>query len=64
MRQGEIIRKLNTCQHEFHKECIDNWLLRRSVLCPVCRHDIRNSGDTTPIPPPPPSQGSRLRSRQ
>jgi Ring finger domain len=41
MRQGEIIRRLNVCNHEFHVSCIDNWLLNRSVICPVCRHDIR-----------------------
>ena len=42
MRQGENIRRLNACQHEFHGACVDNWFLQRSVLCPVCRHDIRN----------------------
>jgi len=42
MRQGEEVRSLNACHHEFHVECIDSWFLRRSVLCPVCRHDIRN----------------------
>ena len=41
MRQGEIIRRLNVCNHEFHVSCIDNWLLNRSVICPVCRHDVR-----------------------
>lgn len=45
MRQGENVRRLNACQHEFHGACIDNWFLHRSVLCPVCRHDIR---DPTP----------------
>lgn len=42
MIQGETIRRLNACHHEFHSECVDRWFLRRSVLCPVCRHDIRN----------------------
>jgi hypothetical protein len=46
MRQGENIRRLNACQHEFHGACVDNWFLRRSVLCPICRHDIR---DPTPV---------------
>jgi hypothetical protein len=46
MRQGENIRRLNACQHEFHGACVDNWFLQRSVLCPVCRHDIR---DPTPV---------------
>jgi len=41
MRQGELVRKLTACSHEFHRACIDNWLLRSSVICPTCRHDIR-----------------------
>jgi hypothetical protein len=41
MRQGELVRKLTACSHEFHRACIDNWLLRSSVMCPTCRHDIR-----------------------
>ena len=39
---GENIRSLNACQHEFHTECVDNWYLHLSVLCPVCRHDLRD----------------------
>lgn len=50
MRQGENIRRLNTCHHEFHGECVDNWFLSRSVLCPVCRHDIRNPTPATRSP--------------
>lgn len=30
------------CNHCFHKLCIDRWL-RRSVKCPVCREDVRDS---------------------
>ncbi len=41
MRQGELTRKLTACNHDFHRSCIDNWLLTRSVRCPTCRHDIR-----------------------
>jgi hypothetical protein len=49
MRQGENIRRLNACQHEFHGACVDNWFLQRSVLCPVCRHDIRNHTRHSPV---------------
>jgi len=42
MRQGELVRKLTACEHVFHRVCIDNWLLTRSVICPTCRHDVRN----------------------
>ena len=41
MRQGELIRRLTACSHDFHRVCIDNWLLNRSVICPTCRHDVR-----------------------
>jgi hypothetical protein len=43
MRQGELVRKITVCSHQFHRSCIDNWLLNSSVLCPTCRHDIRES---------------------
>jgi hypothetical protein len=45
MAEGETVRNLTICQHSFHRACIDNWLLTRSVYCPTCRHDIR---ETTP----------------
>jgi hypothetical protein len=33
-------RRLRHCQHAYHLGCIDQWF-ERSVLCPTCRHDIR-----------------------
>jgi len=41
MKQGEIIRTLTHCTHQFHTACIDPWLLNQSTFCPSCRHDIR-----------------------
>lgn len=41
MKTDESIRTLRGCGHVFHTSCIDLWLLNRSVLCPSCRHDIR-----------------------
>ena len=41
MKKDESVRTLG-CNHVFHKACIDPWLLTRSVLCPTCRHDIRD----------------------
>ena len=54
MRQGELVRKITVCSHQFHRSCIDNWLLNSSVLCPTCRHDIREparaaSSRNTPV---------------
>ncbi|KAF9580505.1 hypothetical protein BGW38_002834, partial [Lunasporangiospora selenospora] len=36
--EGEEVRKL-PCGHEFHCECIDPWLMRKSSTCPLCKYD-------------------------
>ena len=33
---------LDTCNHTFHKACIDQWL-ERSILCPLCRTPVRTT---------------------
>ncbi|KAJ3111028.1 hypothetical protein HK098_000341, partial [Nowakowskiella sp. JEL0407] len=38
---GDDIRKLPSCEHCFHKHCIDGWLLEQSCCCPNCRFDLR-----------------------
>jgi Ring finger domain len=47
MHTGELVRQLTVCRHEFHRSCIDNWLLNRSVRCPTCRFDVRETGRTS-----------------
>jgi hypothetical protein len=39
---NQITRKINFCNHMFHKDCIDPWF-GSHVHCPVCRHDIRET---------------------
>ncbi|XP_073039061.1 brassinosteroid-responsive RING protein 1-like [Primulina eburnea] len=40
---GEEIRCLRTCEHVFHRSCLDRWMNRDQWTCPLCR---------TPITPP------------
>ena len=42
IRMGEVVRRLNHCNHSFHRNCIDTWY-QRNVHCPVCRRDIRST---------------------
>ncbi|RMZ81363.1 hypothetical protein DV738_g2249, partial [Chaetothyriales sp. CBS 135597] len=43
--QGEEMRVL-PCNHKFHPECVDPWLLNVSGTCPLCRIDLRAPGET------------------
>ncbi|KAI3452409.1 hypothetical protein Pfo_009074 [Paulownia fortunei] len=44
-RVGERCRLLPSCNHSFHAECVDLWLLR-TPICPICRAgaDLMKSG--------------------
>ncbi|OMH86289.1 Receptor-like protein [Zancudomyces culisetae] len=38
---GEKIRSL-PCGHRYHVDCIDDWLLKKSALCPYCKFNLKN----------------------
>lgn len=41
-----------SCQHVFHTGCIQEWVNHKeekSILCPVCKHDIREKKDIQPV---------------
>jgi hypothetical protein len=40
--RGEEVRVL-PCNHKFHPECVDPWLLNVSGTCPLCRIDLRSA---------------------
>lgn len=35
-----IIVSLPRCQHRFHHDCLEEWLLKSSTQCPVCRTEV------------------------
>ncbi|EEH18963.2 hypothetical protein PABG_01282 [Paracoccidioides brasiliensis Pb03] len=41
---GETTVRQLPCQHLFHPECIDNFLLQNSSLCPVCKKSVLPRG--------------------
>ncbi|KAK9700005.1 hypothetical protein RND81_08G210500 [Saponaria officinalis] len=42
---GDKVKVLDECQHRFHSDCVDRWLLSQPT-CPLCRVSLK---------PPPPS---------
>lgn len=44
--KGQDVRVL-PCNHKFHPECIDPWLLNVSGTCPLCRVDLRPTASNT-----------------
>jgi len=38
--------RIRQCGHVHHRSCITNWFTM-SVRCPVCRHDIRETGQSS-----------------
>ncbi|KAK1988306.1 hypothetical protein LZ30DRAFT_745213 [Colletotrichum cereale] len=52
---GEDVRVL-PCDHKFHPNCVDPWLVNVSGTCPLCRLDLRPQGgaqnNNDELPPP------------
>ncbi|CAH8386368.1 unnamed protein product [Eruca vesicaria subsp. sativa] len=47
---GDVGRKLRTCGHGFHVECIDMWLSSHST-CPLCRSPVLAASDQDSLKP-------------
>ncbi|CAI5991625.1 unnamed protein product [Closterium sp. NIES-65] len=39
--EGELVRSVLPCEHQFHVACIDHWLASK-ITCPVCRADLKS----------------------
>ena len=39
IKKNSVCKKIPKCHHEFHKKCIDKWLVE-SKTCPNCRLDV------------------------
>ena len=39
LKEGEYYRTLS-CNHTFHKKCIDLWKVKGGMTCPMCRKNI------------------------
>ncbi|KAI5778939.1 hypothetical protein EDC01DRAFT_634420 [Geopyxis carbonaria] len=46
---GQDLRVL-PCQHQFHPDCIDPWLLNVSGSCPLCRIDLHPEEEPATLP--------------
>ena len=47
---GDILRVV-PCGHSFHKECIDEWLINHSNVCPLCKFEVpRGDSDSPRLP--------------
>lgn len=40
IKDGECSRLFPKCDHEFHRTCIDTWLMLHKYTCPVCRNSL------------------------
>mmetsp|Transcript_12367 Transcript_12367/g.23279 ORF Transcript_12367/g.23279 Transcript_12367/m.23279 type:complete len:276 (-) Transcript_12367:48-875(-) len=41
-KPGDEVRQLGVCDHQFHRSCIDLWLLRNAG-CPLCKRSVKSS---------------------
>ena len=45
IRSNQFYRTLPTCEHKYHKKCIDRWIFKNPT-CPTCRRNIFSTENT------------------
>ncbi|OMO50801.1 Zinc finger, RING-type [Corchorus capsularis] len=40
---SDEVRELGSCNHVFHKDCLDAWIDHGNVTCPLCKSKLSNS---------------------
>lgn len=43
-RDGQHVTVIGTCNHSFHRACLDLWLETGSRTCPFCRSEVTYEG--------------------
>ncbi|KAK3119576.1 hypothetical protein QOZ80_9AG0672420 [Eleusine coracana subsp. coracana] len=38
---GDLCSVMPLCRHEFHRDCIANWLMAYNNTCPLCRAELQ-----------------------
>lgn len=56
---GEDVRVL-PCDHKFHPQCVDPWLINVSGTCPLCRLDLRPPAAEDESPSPTADENNNL----
>lgn len=49
-KDGDMLRVL-PCEHAFHRECIDEWLVNHSAVCPLCKFEVPRGNVNQPTQP-------------